>query len=163
MSVAEFESSAVEDVTVLAVDTAADLTGTWETTGWTPTLLDTDEQAGVAVLAAIELAAGAEDTVVRLSSLSGLTAEEQWEHLVGAHADSLWRFALNLGLAEPAAEAVCELAWLRLAQRWSPIGGHSDEQVREWLEETVCWESRAYRRQTPEVRRPRLRLVPTPS
>lgn len=92
-----------------------------------------------------------------------VSAEAQWEHLVGAHADSLWRFALNLGLTDADAEAVCELAWLRLAQRWSPIGGHSDEQVREWLEETVCWESRATPMPLPSrTRRPRLRLVPTP-
>ena len=133
MSVAEFESSIAEDRGEPAADAP--------------------------VLTAIGLAAIVEDALVPVTVVS---AEEQWEHLVGAHADSLWRFAIKLGLAEPAAEAVCELAWLRLAQRWSPIGGHSDEQVREWLEETVCWESRAYRRRAPEVRRPRLRLVPSP-
>ena len=100
---------------------------------------------------------------VDLSAALHDSAEAQWEHLVGTHADSLWRFALNLGLTDADAESICELAWLRLAQRWSPISGHSDLQVREWLEETVCWESRAARQREPErTRKPRLRLVPTP-
>jgi hypothetical protein len=79
--------------------------------------------------------------------LSSFSAEAQWVDLVESHVDHLWRFAIMAGLSENGAAAACELAWLRLAQRWSPLGGYAEAEVRGWLEETVLGEARANRRQ----------------
>jgi hypothetical protein len=79
------------------------------------------------------------------------SATDQWTDLVESHVDDLWRFAIASGLPEPAATAACELAWLRLAQRWSPLGGIAEHKVRDWLEETILSEVRAHVRQAALV------------
>jgi hypothetical protein len=71
------------------------------------------------------------------------SATDLWTDLVESHVDHLWRFALASGLPEPAAETACELAWLQLAQRWSPLGGYAEDKVRSWLEETILVEAAA--------------------
>ena len=79
------------------------------------------------------------------------SATDQWTDLVESHVDHLWRLAIASGLPEPAAAAACELAWLRLAQRWSPLGGYAECKVRGWLEETILSEARAHLRQAALV------------
>jgi DNA-directed RNA polymerase specialized sigma24 family protein len=66
-------------------------------------------------------------------------AESQWGQLVDQHCGYAWSLARSLGLADADAAEVCELAWLRLAQRWSPSSGIA---VRPWLEETIRREAR---------------------
>lgn len=74
---------------------------------------------------------------------SSFSAQAQWLDLVDAHADHVWRYALAAGLPKDSAAMACELAWLRLAQRWSPLGGYADSDVRGWLERTILDEARA--------------------
>lgn len=80
-----------------------------------------------------------------VNTAATVSAETTWWDVVDAHLDHVWRYALSQGLLEPEAAAVCELAWLRLAQRWSPIGGHDSAEVRGWLEQTVRTEARGTR------------------
>jgi DNA-directed RNA polymerase specialized sigma24 family protein len=67
-------------------------------------------------------------------------AESQWGQLVDQHSGYAWSLARSLGLTDADAAEVCELAWLRLAQRWSPSSGIA---IRAWLEETIRREARA--------------------
>jgi hypothetical protein len=85
-------------------------------------------------------------SVTELDAICSVTAEGQWVDLVESHVDPLWRFAIAEGLSEAEATTACELAWLRLAQRWSPIGAPADDVVTGWLQDTVRQEARAARR-----------------
>jgi hypothetical protein len=86
-------------------------------------------------------------SIAQYETLSSFSAEAQWVDLVESHVDHVWRYAVAAGLLEDEAATACELAWLRLAQRWSPLGGYTESEVRGWLEETIRAEARAVRRQ----------------
>jgi DNA-directed RNA polymerase specialized sigma24 family protein len=54
---------------------------------------------------------------------------DAWSHLVDSHLSAVWATARAFGLPDEAAENVCELVWLRLAQRL----GDAPTPLRPWL------------------------------
>jgi hypothetical protein len=84
--------------------------------------------------------------------------EAAWTQLVDLHLEAVWMAAQALSLPEAAAEDVCGLVWLRLAQRL----GTAESPLRPWLLAEVAGEaSRRHMADTPDhtvvVLEPKLR------
>ena len=68
-----------------------------------------------------------------------------WQRLVDIHVEQVWSCAIREGLDEVEAATVSELAWLRLAQHWTPDDDRTPAQIRQYLIEIVTREATSLR------------------